>query len=271
MERVLRFDGLNNFRDLGGYTGADGRRVKWRTLFRSDHFAAVSEADLQHLQQLGIQTLFDFRSPAEQKQYPNLFHPAAVVELNPMSAQAEEAAQAGHGKSLEEENRYLVARAAAFDDDAFLPENSPIAGLYRQLVSAPDSQAAYRSMLQQMLQPETAPLVMHCRGGKDRTGYAAALVLQVLGVSQEDIVSDYMLTGHLRKTRNEFKMNQYRELTDDPRILDYLYALIDTKPAFILTSFAEMERLQGSVSGYMDAVLGMTPEKCQQFRELYLE
>lgn len=272
MERVIRLEGANNFRDMGGYAAAGGKHVRWGQLYRSDHFATLTDGDMEALGALGIRTVMDFRSNGERAQYPDRFIPARVIVLDPSSATAEHAAQASVGtQKLEDENRQLVAMAEGFDPEAFLPENSPIYNMYRTLVTSEASVAAYREMLRLLALPETPPVVMHCRGGKDRTGYGAALVLHLLGVARQDIVDDYLLTGKLRTERNNMKMAQYRQLTSDERVLEYLYSLIDTKPEFIEASFIEMEKTAGSVDAYMKNTLHADESLVAALRSLYLE
>ena len=69
--RVVPLDGPNNFRDLGGYLGADGKRVKWGKLFRSDHLHRLTENDKAVLDEIGLKTVVDYRSPDEYQAQPN--------------------------------------------------------------------------------------------------------------------------------------------------------------------------------------------------------
>jgi len=82
--RLLAFEGIVNFRDLGGYRTADNRTVKWGKLYRSGSFAQSSRSDLQAIQHLGLATLIDFRSAVEKDEEPSVLpdpHEFSIVEL----------------------------------------------------------------------------------------------------------------------------------------------------------------------------------------------
>src|ERR1700686_1908956 len=63
--RHLNLSGASNFRDLGGYPGRDGRMVRWRQIFRSNHLGHLTEADIDVLRPLGLKSAFDFRGTEE--------------------------------------------------------------------------------------------------------------------------------------------------------------------------------------------------------------
>jgi len=63
--RNLGFSATYNFRDVGGYTGLDGRTVRWRRLFRSDALHRLGEADTDAFAALGVRTVIDLRRPFE--------------------------------------------------------------------------------------------------------------------------------------------------------------------------------------------------------------
>lgn len=126
-------------------------------------------------------------------------------------------------------------------------------------------------MLQIAADPSSTAIVQHCRGGKDRTGFGAMLLLGILGVWKEAIVSDYMLTYTNRIDRNKEKMEGYRKLTDDQDVLNYLYSLIETRPEFIEASITSIEKQYGDICAYAVKELGITEEMIEAMRGLYLE
>src|SRR3979490_732101 len=63
--RHLNLAGASNFRDLGGYPGKDGRAVRWRQIFRSNHLGQLPEADIEVLRGRGLRSAFDFRGTEE--------------------------------------------------------------------------------------------------------------------------------------------------------------------------------------------------------------
>lgn len=271
-ERTLAVEGMNNFRDMGGYQAADGKRVKWGKLFRSDHLYNLTEKGCIYLQKLGIRTIIDYRSPNEISKYPNkvISGKEKTYYLDPNAHTAELAAQFTSTK--DDEDRNLVNKIIEQKQQGKLINRYDIVmEQYRNFVEKPECQVAFSQMLKIVCQADNAPLVQHCRGGKDRTGFGAMLLLGILGVSKSDMLSDYMLTHYNRLERNQQKMVIYRTLTQDQDVLDYLLSLIDTQPEFIEQSINTIERQYGSIEQYAKTVLGITDTEIAILKQLYLE
>jgi protein-tyrosine phosphatase len=183
-ERVLKFDGVHNFRDVGGYEGAEGKHVRWGLLFRSGNYAKASERDQQKLLDLGITKVIDFRSGMEKEQAPNRL-PAelqdAVVEIPILDA--------GNKKLMEEMKIKVEKRDFSmmdFDHTEFMQDT------YETLVT--EFAGSFKTYLEAVLANEGKPLVWHCTAGKDRTGISGAMLLKVLGVDDATVYEDYMLS-----------------------------------------------------------------------------
>lgn len=114
------------------------------------------------------------------------------------------------------------------------------------------------------------PLVQHCRGGKDRTGFGVAVILLALGVSEEDIIYDYELTSKYRADRNERKMNVYRQYTDDEQTLTLLSTMQQAKGIYMKKALDEMRNKYESKEKYLSEVLGINEKVKQQLREKLL-
>jgi protein-tyrosine phosphatase len=173
--RLVPLQGATNFRDLGGYVGSDGRPLRWRRLFRSEHLGGLTAQDHAALAQLGVRRSFDFRGVRERASQPYdvpglVQHP---LSIEPTVAQ-EMMALASAGIPL------TPPRMVGLMED-----------LNRRLVT--HESARFAQWFEHLLQDDT-PLVFHCTAGKDRTGLAAALLLRALGVSQEVVDADYLLT-----------------------------------------------------------------------------
>lgn len=164
--RLVRLDGCFNFRDLGGYATRDGRRVRWRRLYRSDALHHLSDADLRHVRdELGVRTIVDLRSTAERRGEPASPLAAPPVQVHHMPLFDRE--RSGSTPSLPLAEIYLMLLRIA---------REPIANAVRVLASSHE------------------PALFHCAAGKDRTGIVAAVLLGALGVRDEDIVEDYAAT-----------------------------------------------------------------------------
>jgi protein-tyrosine phosphatase len=167
MTRHLSFERCFNFRDIGGYETEDGRRVKWRRLFRSMTPQWMTPADVAQAHELGIELVIDLRGPREENSGPLGESPARRIEVGPQPG------------AFRDHPAWPVIKDAAVEDALPL-----VLDLYAEYFAA-----AVNEMIR-----TPGPVLFHCSLGKDRTGTLAALILQALGVSSKDIVADYMLT-----------------------------------------------------------------------------
>jgi protein-tyrosine phosphatase len=173
--RHLNLQGASNFRDLGGYRTVDGRSVRWRQLFRSNHLGHLTETDVAIVRGLKLRSAFDFRGIEERK--------AAICALEEVAVH-----------SLPIEPTVVAALRARLAAGSL----SPAVALeimresYRDYVR--NNTHRFRALFAHLLD-DRAPLVIHCTAGKDRTGFACALMLHTLGVPDDVIAEDYLLTN----------------------------------------------------------------------------
>lgn len=269
-ERTLPIEGLNNFRDFGGYVGAGGKRVKWGMLYRSNHLHRLSPQAVTYIESLHIQTIIDYRSANEIAKSPNDFvGEKRTCHLDAAAQTAELAAQFSAEPS--NEDRMLI-ESVIRDIPAELinGQGQQVLEQYRNFVTSEKSKTAFKAMIEVLLDKDNSPHIQHCRGGKDRTGYGALLVLSMLGVSEGEIIADYMLTQANRLERNEVKMAAYRKITDDQNVLDYLHTLIDTRESFIIEVFNTMKQHSGSVADYIRQELGFSEADFIRMQENFL-
>lgn len=242
-QRHIALTGASNFRDLGGYVGHQGRTVKWRKIFRSDHLANLSPNDLLLIQSLGIQRSFDFRgvqeSQAQAYDWPDLERHSLSIE--PTVVQR---LQAQHlsGKPLTAADA-LDAMQTTYRDFVRV-DSGRFAQLFEHLLDQPE------------------PLLFHCTAGKDRTGLAAALVLYALGVSEADIWRDYLLTNQL------YKRNSIGATSLAPDVLKIVW---EVQESFLQASLEEIHARYGSVQNYLNQELNLTPAALLRLQSLYLD
>lgn len=270
-ERTLPINGLNNFRDFGGYVGAKGKRIKWGMLYRSNHLHGLKPDAQQYIKALNIKTIIDYRCENEVKTSPNCsIGERQTFNLDASAQTAELAAQFAADPS--NEDRALI-ESVLRDIPKELVNGDGIQVLeqYRNFVLSEKSKKAYREMLRVILDSNNSPSLQHCRGGKDRTGYGVLLIQVMLGVSESDIIYDYMLTHDNRLERNKIKMAAYQEITDNEDVLGYLLSLIDTREIFINEVFDTMRKIAGSPSNYIKQELGFTDKDFEKMASIYLE
>ena len=241
--RLLRLQGAMNFRDLGGYTGREGRSVRWRRLFRSDHLGRLTQDDYASLADLRLHGSIDFRGLAERAenpcQLPGIVQHSLAIE--PTVVQRMEAMAAA-------ERELTGPIVVELMED-----------LYRSLVI--DHASRFSELFQHLLDAE-GPLVFHCTAGKDRTGVAAALILFALGVSREQVMKDYLLTNDVLKPP---------ELFHSRTPVEALRVLWRVQESFLGAALDAIEVEHGDVDRYLTNRLGLTRAALDTLTDRYLE
>lgn len=268
--RKISLEGTFNTRDFGGYTAVNGRQVKWGTFFRSDALNNLTEEDVTILEKLGIKTVVDFRSEKEISQAPDIL-PAGAKYVN-LSPNAPIAALAS-GNMHDDQSKIakLVEIAEKSEGETYFTERlDEMSEEMRKLVRESFSNKKYQSYLRLLLNPDNLPILHHCRGGKDRAGFAAILVLAVLGVSKEVIKFDYMQTKNNMEERNKKRMKEYQQFTNNKTVLTYLSGLMQTRERYFEAAYDEIEKIAGSMDNYLKQVMDLSSEDINTIREYYL-
>lgn len=186
---VLPFEGASNFRELGGYPAADGRRVKYGLLYRGGTtYDLKSDADFAVLESLKLNFILDLRSTGEREERPDII-PNGADYLRLSAMRYEDGGEIDFSPAGIErlEREFSDAIQAQCELDVFTSFYA------RMPFGNPAFQALFRA-----LEEGRTPLLFHCTSGKDRTGVAAMLILLALGADRETAVADYMETNHCR-------------------------------------------------------------------------
>jgi protein-tyrosine phosphatase len=241
--RHLDLAGASNFRDLGGYPGKDGRLVRWRQIFRSNHLGHLTEADIAVLRPLGLRSAFDFRGTEEREAAM-----CGVAEIAVHSLPIEPTVVATLRARLAERAALSTADALEVMRDS-----------YRNYVRY--NTPSFRTLFAHLLE-DRAPLVIHCTAGKDRTGFACALVLHALGVSDEVIAEDYLLTNRFYRR----DPGASSDLPDEVR-----QALGSVQASFLAAAFEAISADYGDLETYFSEGLGLGAAERARLQARYLE
>jgi len=254
--RLLNFEGIANFRDLGGYPTEDGRQVKWGVLYRSGNLAHSSDADLAGLRQLHLKTLIDFRSAVEKAEEPDrLPDPPgfSVVEIPTLD----------DGNKMVAE---IMARIESGDFDGMDP-NGMMLEANRQFASTFTPQ--YRQFAHTVQQARGAPVLWHCTAGKDRAGFAAAILLRILGVPRDIVMQDYMASKQHALAERQTQLRLLR-LFKGREAADKLTVLMGVEEAWLRAAFDEIDATWGSFDDYVRDGLDLSDEDVAQLRDTLL-
>ena len=244
--RVLPLSGVHNFRDYGGYAVAGGGRLREGLLWRSAHHEAASDTDLAAIDALGLETVVDLRGDDEREMHPcrrSDNFSARVLFAGGVTAGLAPHLQAAGGAADAE-----TARARMIDTYAAMPYRAPLVATLRLYFAA--------------LAEYDAPSLVHCVAGKDRTGFAVAIVHRLLGVHEDDLMQDYLLTNTAGKVEERIAQGaaHIRQRYGGSLGDDAVRALMSVNPAYLDAAFATVRRDHGDVATYAEAVLNVTPE-----------
>jgi protein-tyrosine phosphatase len=138
---------------------------------------------------------------------------------------------------------------------------------YREFVSLPSARKSYRALFTSLADPQKLPAVFHCTGGKDRTGWASAALLTLLGVPREKVMEDYLRS-------NEYALPQFKAVIDSFTAAggnrNIPEAIFGVKEEYLNAAFDEMQSKYGNIENYFSEGLGITVVQQAALRELYL-
>ena len=253
--RWLPFDGAGNFRDLGGYEGADGGRVQWGMAYRSDMLARLSDEDLPRLQGLDIRLICDLRSEAEQLNHPSRLPEQdrpEVFSLTIWPQTESSAAELLRGAQF----RLWEQATDITGEDA----RQVMCSFYRSYIT--HNTGPYGALLKRLCHHQHRPVLIHCAAGKDRTGVGAALLLRALGVSEEQVIEDYILTNR----RKHKWTKKYRGSVPPAHVA----AVLRAEPDYLCAALEEIVRGYGSFNAYLREGLGISDRERDQLRQAFL-
>lgn len=256
-QRHLALDGAPNFRDLGGYETADGRRVKWGQFYRSDDLAALTDDDLEKLEGLGLELVCDFRSESERQAEPDRLPADDPPEVADLAIGAENFMV----KDLRE--RISSGDLEGLDLRAMMIEGN------RQFATTFSPQ--YAAMFDRITQAENRPALVHCTAGKDRAGFASAMILSVLGVPRETVMADFLLTNHYTQQATERQLFLIEVFSLFRVDSDALRPLFGVEPAYLEAAFDAIDAQWGDFDTYRREALGLDDAEVEAFRMAVLE
>lgn len=244
VSRIHAFEALDNFRDYGDYATAAGGHVRSGRLFRSAHHAGVTDADLERLAQIDFGVVIDLRRPVERRRQPSRRAPnfsGVVIESD-----QDEVGEAPHITFLK------TADLTPDSGRRFMTQT------YRELPFAPAHLDLFSRYFHALAESDR-PVLIHCAAGKDRTGMLAALTHHVLGVSDDDLMQDYLLTNTAvdLEARAPGIAEQLKAFTGRTASHDAVVAFMGVEADYLHAAIKAMKERYGSVDAYLAQALGV--------------
>lgn len=224
-------DGAWNFRDLGGARTTDGATVRPGLFYRASELSALSESGQRSVGDLGIRTVFDFRSGSEIDRSGADRVPPGVESIS-VPFEIVRGVRAPHEAPMQDEQsqvEYMMRAYASF---------SALDGASHAIKRVVDAIVEGRG-----------GVLVHCAAGKDRAGWTVATVLRAAGVSEDDIVADYLrsndgiepLLAHVRRTWVGAADTEVRPTE----------AILGVRASYLEHGLDVMKSTHGSFDGYL--------------------
>ena len=227
--RDLAWDGLLNARDLGGHPTEDGSETRWGSVVRADSVRLLTKEGWQAVVDYGVRTIVDLRSDEELAADPPAELPLVAVHV-PFFDDREDVFEEVEAVSSRAADHAEATREVYLIFLEHFRRN--VASAIRAVARAPEG-----------------VVVIHCHGGKDRTGLTAAFLLRLAGVGIEEIAADYALSEERLRTRHE----QWFADAPDEATLERLHRIAATPAESMVGVLEEIERRYGGVDGYLRA------------------
>jgi protein-tyrosine phosphatase len=252
---------LPNLRDLGGWTTADGRTVRAGQLYRSTALDHLAGDDPATVAALGIRTVFDFRTEAERTAQPDHLPDGTRGVAIDVMRDSPGAAPAKLIQLLSDPPAATERLGGGRAEQLFS------AG-YREIVSLPSALEGYREFFTAIAHDETRPALFHCTTGKDRTGWAAASLLLVLGVPEDMVIREYLLTNEQLVPALKPIVDRFVAGGGDAAALA---PVLGVRRQYLEASLDEMRTRFGSIEGYFTDGLGIDASGQERLRAALLD
>ena len=249
-----------NVRDLGGIVGAGGKHVVKGRLYRGGHLRDMDENDSKAFRdELGIRHIIDLRSPSELEEKPDIVPEGVDYVYLPSLTNEQNPSINRHNRNAE------LSRIMKVEGGAI----GHLSSLYRTMITQEMAIKSHREVLLKLLENKGG-FYWHCTQGKDRTGVTSAVVLMALGVSDEDIINDYLNEARSLKIRNWFLTTLVGVIKFNMKAKSSLSALMNAKRPCMEAALDEVKQVYGNADNYIRDGIGISEEQIKSLREIYL-
>lgn len=250
--RLIKTDKIKNFRDIGGYLADDGRRVKWGMLYRSAAHDTASDEDLKLIKELGIKSVIDYRTSREYTEAPDKKIDGVSYISDPPFPENAGAADVLH-----------------FDHKS---EQGAIGGMINcnyVLATADDSFKAYHKLFETALDDKMVPTLQHCTAGKDRVGVGVCCMLWALGVDNETIMEDYLLSNYGKLPIEKLMGKKAAYMSEDQ--LKAIDALLGVRKEYLAKFIDTVDANYPTREAFLTEAIGLSRDEIKEFQDKFLE
>lgn len=254
------FKTLINFRDLGGIPTENGKRIKSKKILRSAEIVDLCNDDRELLiNDYNLKTIIDFRSQDEVEDRPDdKFEGVKYYNIDVLE-------NLKNSKIIKNSKRNLENIKSVKEVMELMTS------VYETLVTDENSSAGYRKFLDEFLMLNEGSLIFHCFAGKDRTGIAAAIILTLLGVKEDDIFVDYMLTNKLRAKNIGEKTAILKDQGKSQEFIECYKTAMSVEESYLRHAYDTAKNKNGSFYNHVATILNISDNEIDKLREMYTE
>lgn len=243
-KRLIKLENSINIRDIGGYTGLDGRKIKWRKVIRSEELAHLSDKDVSYFSALRLKHVFDFRNKTKSERQVDRLPKSTQYHLLPIFSSAD----------MGVDHMNFTQPGAV---DQFMRN------IYK--IQTEERAQCFAEVLKYLTEPSEYPILYHCTNGKDRTGFMTYLILSLLGVKENVILSDYTLTN---LSFDESYLLLGNIMSEELGIESYhLWEFYGVKPEWLQLSMDYINQNFGNVETYLMEETDLREKDFKKIRE----
>lgn len=272
MTHSIGLTGVSNARDIGGYKTADGKTVKAGMLLRTGALGGATDADKKILTDTyHVKIIIDLRCDSEIAQSPELTTLPGVENIHIPILKSVSSSPSGSPSAAAES---ASPSPSANPDQVDILVNKDISTantVYASMVTDDYSINAFKLFFETILSTHDGAISYHCVGGKDRTGVASMLLLSALGVDRETVEADYLLTNDFNKSSIDAQVAEAAAKGAGQATQDNVKLLLGTDPEWAATVFDTIDTTYGSMDNFLQEKLGLTPDKIDRLKQMYLQ
>ncbi len=262
---LLKLENLRNTRDLGGLPSSDGRYIKRGQMYRSGLLKDASKNDIATLTSLNITKIVDFRADKEAMEQAD----PKIGNAQYLHIRAEEKSAVGIVRDEDANKSFsqmLIERV--LDDNSYAINY--MRDLYKTFITSDFTTGQYRKFLDVVLNNDSGATLWHCTAGKDRAGFGAILVEEILGVPRSIIKECYLKTNEYTKNEVEFLVESFRPLAPDNYPEAQVRLFYRAEEEYFDSIYDEANLRYGSFDNFLTEVMQIDDEKRKAFKDKFL-
>lgn len=255
---IYNFEKLYNFRDIGGLPTKDGRMMKTGILFRSGELSRLSKNDLKKFNQLNIKSICDLRTLNEQKSKISRLQSNTKVQVLKISI---------HDKSREftllEFFKFLVTKSNSINFEDIMKD------MYKHMAS--EISEEIKQIIIFLSDQRNLPALIHCTGGKDRTGFISAVIQLFAGVPYKIVMDDYLFSNQLIAVpmKKKEKFIQWASLFRVPP--EHIKPILEVREEYLEEAYSNILNQYGDMESFLKLACKIPEYNLKRFQELIIE